>query len=191
MIRKIFLIVVIFILSVMVLSCGDDNEQDIEETNNQTEITVDNNKEVGDRTLSGNEIKEIEKSNAGKKAKALVKKGISHIKKVGKETAFEDFNNREAAFVDGEFYLFIVDFNGLTLSHGGNVSLVGKEMWDLRDPDGIYFIREFIKVAKEQESGWVVYKWSNPVSEKVEDKCSFVQAVEGENMFVGCGFYKK
>jgi cytochrome c len=126
-----------------------------------------------------------------KKAVDLIQKAIEHIKKVGKDQAFKDFTNKDGGFVDGSFYIFAVDFKGLTLAHGGNPALVGQSMFELKDADGKFFIQDFIKVAKEKGSAWVDYKWSNPTTKKVEPKSTYVKRVEGTEYFLGCGIYLK
>jgi signal transduction histidine kinase len=121
-------------------------------------------------------------------ATALVQKAESFIQANGKDTAFIEFTNRQGQFVNGDLYIFAVDFNGVTLAHGGNAKLVGKAMLGLKDAGGKYFIKEFIKVAKAEGNGWVDYKWVNPQTKKIENKSTFVQKVD--DYFIGCGIYK-
>jgi len=126
-----------------------------------------------------------------KKAQDLIQKAIEHIKKAGKEKAFKDFTAKDGGFVDGSFYIFAVDFKGMTLAHGGNPALVGQSMYELKDADGKLFIQEFIKAAKEKGNAWVDYKWSNPTTKKVEPKSTYVKRMEGTDFFLGCGIYLK
>lgn len=123
------------------------------------------------------------------KAEKLVKNAIKLIEKEGLEAAVPKFHDKTGEFIDGEYYIFIVDFNGITLAHGGNQALVGKNMLELKDPDGVYFIKEFIKIAKEKTKGWVNYKWPNPQTNKIERKSSYIQSIPGSNYFIGCGIY--
>ncbi len=126
---------------------------------------------------------------AKKKAVALVNKGIAHIKTAGEQKAFADFSDKNGGFVNGEYYLFIVDFNGNTLAHGGNPALVGQSLLELKDADGKFFIKEFIKATREKKAAWVDYKWSNPTTKKVEPKSTYVKKMEGKDYFLGCGIY--
>jgi cytochrome c len=50
--------------------------------------------------------------------------------------------------------------------------LIGKKLLDLKDQDGKYLIREMIGIASGPGSGWVNYKWPNPINNKIEDKTS-------------------
>jgi cytochrome c len=43
-------------------------------------------------------------------------------------------------------------------------------------------------VAKTKGTGWVDYKWVNPVSKKIEPKSTYIQ--KGDEYFLGCGIYK-
>lgn len=121
-------------------------------------------------------------------AKALVAKAAVYVKATGKAKAFAEFTNQKGKFIDRDLYIFVVDFNGLTLAHGGNAKLVGKDMSGLKDADGIFFIKKFIELAKTKGSGWVDYKWVNPTTKKIEPKSTYIQKVD--NYFLGCGIYK-
>lgn len=125
--------------------------------------------------------------NTPDEAKAMVKKAVAYVKENGKEKAFAEFNNPKGQFVEGELYIFVIDFNGKMLAHGSNQSLVGKDMIETKDPDGVYLFKEFIKTAK-QGGGWVDYKWPHPATKKVEPKTSYVEALD--DLILGCGVYK-
>ncbi len=124
------------------------------------------------------------------KAKALVEKASAHISKVGLDKANKDFTAKDGGFIEGELYIFCLQFDGLMLAHGGNPKLVTKNIYKLKDPDGKLFIHEFTDVAKTKGSGWVDYKWRNTVSKKVEPKSSYILRVKGKDVYIGCGFYK-
>lgn len=123
------------------------------------------------------------------KAEGLVKSGVEFYKANGEDKALEEFSNPKGKFVDGDLYLFMVEFTGMTLAHGGNPALIGKNMKDLKDADGKLFIQAMIDVARSKGTGWVDYKWKNPKTGEVMQKSSYVQVI-GE-AFVGCGIYKK
>ena len=121
-------------------------------------------------------------------AKSLVDKALAYIKTNGKDKAFAEFTNPKGQFIDRDLYIFAVDFKGLTLAHGGNAKLVGRDMLALKDADNKFFIQNFIEVAKAKGNGWVDYKWSNPVTKKIEKKSTYV--VKVDDYFLGCGIYK-
>jgi len=122
------------------------------------------------------------------KAEALVKKGVAYYNANGEDKALEEFSNPKGEFVEGELYLFMVDFSGITLAHGGNPDIIGKNMKGLKDADGKLFIQEMIDVAKTKGSGWVDYKWKNPKTGELTAKSSYVEKLG--DAFIGCGIYK-
>lgn len=123
-----------------------------------------------------------------KEARQMVEKGIAFIKANGKEKAFAEFNNPKGKFLNKDLYLFALDFNGITLAQGGNPKLVGKNMINVRDADQKYFIKDMITLAKSKGRGWLNYKWTNPVTKKVEAKSTYIQKYG--DFFIGCGIYK-
>ena len=122
------------------------------------------------------------------KAVAMVKKAVQYCKTSGRDTAMIAFNNQKGDFVEGELYIFAYDFSGKNLAHGAKAEAIGKNYLDLKDPDGKYIIKEMIEVVKSKGSGWVDYKYKNPVSGAVEQKSSYVEKIG--DYFVGCGIYK-
>lgn len=120
-------------------------------------------------------------------AVALVKKAVAYMKANGKDKTLAEISNPAGQFVKGDLYLFVQDNNGIMLAHGTNPKLVGKNLMNLKDPDGKLFVQEMIKTAK-QGNGWVDYKWTNPVTKKIESKTSYIQAVD--DIWIGCGIYK-
>src|SRR5262245_7338740 len=79
-------------------------------------------------------------------AKAMVKKAIAHYKKWGREKSMPDFCNVNGQFVDRDLYVTVIMMDGLELAHI-NPKSVNKNVMDLRDPDGKYFIRERMEAA--------------------------------------------
>ena len=124
-------------------------------------------------------------------ANALVKKAVTYLKANGKEKAFAAFNDPKGQFVDRDRYIFVYDMQGNSMAIGnGNASkMVGKSLIDMRDADGKYIIKGFIETVNAKGSGWVDYKWPNPVTKNVEAKSSYVEKVE--DVIVGSGIYKQ
>lgn len=121
-------------------------------------------------------------------AKALVGKAVAYFKANGKDKAITAFNDPKGEFVKGDLYIFLFDADCLTLAHGANPKLVGKNIGELKDADGKYFMKEMAALAKKG-GGWIDYKWTNPETKKIQDKSSYVLPLEG-GLFVGCGIYK-
>jgi signal transduction histidine kinase len=123
-------------------------------------------------------------------AQAMVKKAITYIKAVGPEKAFAEISNLKGRFVDRDLYVVVYDLNGKCLAHGQNPKfLVGKDLIGMRDPDGKYYVKERVELAKTQSQFWQDYKFSNPLTKKIEPKSMYMEKMG--NLLVGCGVYKK
>lgn len=69
--------------------------------------------------------------------------------------------------------------------------MAGSNHLQLRDVNGKYFIQEMIEVAKTKGSGWVEYSWTNPLTKKLQTKVTYVKKVEGADVFIGCGVFRR
>ena len=123
-------------------------------------------------------------------ATAMVEKAIAHIKKVGREKAFADFSSKQPPWVDRDLYVVVYDMKGKVLAHGSNEKMIGKDVIDLRDNDGKYFVKERVEMMSKgpDAKGWQDYKFMNPVSRQIEPKQMYLRRFE--DVIVGCGIYK-
>jgi signal transduction histidine kinase len=122
-------------------------------------------------------------------AEALVKKAIQLIKAEGRDKAFAEINNPKGKFVDRDLYIFVYDINGKCVAHGFNPKMIGKELIEMKDPDGKFFVKERIEIAKTKGKGWQDYKFTDPITKKIEPKSAYVERVD--NLIVGCGVYRR
>lgn len=123
-------------------------------------------------------------------AKALVDKGLAHIKAVGVDKAGEDFTAKDGKWQDKDLYVFVQKLDGTMVAHGGNKGLIGKNHFELKDANGKLFVKEMIDVAKSKGSGWVDYMWTSPATKKVEAKSTFITKIPGFDGYIGVGIYK-
>jgi cytochrome c len=123
-------------------------------------------------------------------AVAMVDKAVAHIRKAGREKAFADFNNKGGPFTDRDLYVVVYDIKGKVLAHGANEKLIGRDVIDLRDVDGKYFVRERVEMMSRSPDakGWQEYKFMNPVNRQIEPKQMYLHRLD--DMIVGCGIYK-
>ncbi|HYD81322.1 MAG TPA: cache domain-containing protein [Paucimonas sp.] len=119
---------------------------------------------------------------------ALVKKAADFLKANGKEKAYAEFSNPKGQFIDRDLYVFVFDMTGKTLAHGVNPKLLDKNLSELKDADGKYFIKEFLEVANTKGKGWIDYKWTHPTTKAIEPKSTYVEKVG--DVLIGCGIYK-
>lgn len=122
-------------------------------------------------------------------AKNLVNDGVKLCKEKGTETCLKSFNDKNGSFVKGSLYIFAINYNGITLAHGGNPKVKGMNLLNIKSGDGVLIMQEFIKIAKEKNEGWLDYRWSHPKTKKMTPKTSFVKAI-GNEILIGSGFYK-
>jgi cytochrome c len=122
-------------------------------------------------------------------AVAMVKRVQDKFRKDGADATFKaviDQSTKE--FHDRDLYPFIYDLTGLSVAHGARPALVGKNLISLKDQDGKNLIREMIAIATTSGSGWIDYKWPNPITNKIEDKSSYVEKLG--DYLVGVGVYR-
>lgn len=122
-------------------------------------------------------------------ASTMVKKGIAYLKANGKEKALAEASNSKGQFIDRDLYLSVYDLNGKVVAHGTNPRLIGKDVLELRDADGKYFMKEILSKAKTDGYGWVDYKWVNPVTKEIQAKSAYLE--RADDLIFASGFYKK
>ena len=123
-------------------------------------------------------------------AVAMVKRVQAEFKKDGPAATFKTVSDKTVAeYHDRDLYPFVYDMSGKCVAHGARPALIGKNLIDLKDQDGKLLIREMVTLAKGPGSGWVDYKWPNPLNNKIEDKSSYVEKMG--DYFVGVGIYKQ
>lgn len=119
-------------------------------------------------------------------AKAMVKKARAYIREVGAEKAYAEISNPKGRFVDREIYVYVYDKNLNNLAHGGNQRLIGKNLADLRDTDGVYVNKGLLEAA-QKGGGTFRFKFLNPATKTIEVKTGYAE-MEGDVM-VGSGVY--
>lgn len=122
-------------------------------------------------------------------AVALVKKAVAFNKANGPEKLIEEVSNPKGQFVNGAFYVFLMDKDAVMLAHPINPSLIGQSNAAIQDVDGKFFTREMFEVTKAKGSGWVDYRFKNPKTNEIAPKSSYVELAD--DLLVGCGVYRK
>jgi cytochrome c len=120
---------------------------------------------------------------------ALANRAVAHIGAVGRDQAFADFSRPDGGFVDGELYVFCQDASGVVVAHGGNPKLVGRNMSDVRGPDGRLANVEINHLGLTQGSGWLEFRWPNPATKRIELKVAYVLKVD-DHTVCGSGYYQ-
>ena len=106
----------------------------------------------------------------------------------GAEATFRAINDSSTKeFHDRDLYPFVYTQDGLNLAHGARPALVGKNLLAIKDADGKYLIKEIVRITNEDGSGWVDYKWPDPLTGSIENKSSYVAKIG--NYVTGVGVY--
>jgi cytochrome c len=121
-------------------------------------------------------------------ATAMVKKGIAFIKSNGKDKGYTEISNKQGSFIDRDLYLVVYGLDGTVRAHGANEKMVGKNLIELKDIDGKPFVKERVELAQSKGTFWQDYKFTNPVTKKIEPKSMYCERLE--DAVVCGGIYK-
>jgi len=122
-------------------------------------------------------------------AEKMVKKGVEFLKANGVEKAAAEMTAPSKTFVDRDLYLVIYNLKGIPVAHGQNAKQVGKNLIELKDPDGKMFVKERVELAASKGKFWQDYKFTDPLTKKVLPKQMYCEK-EGELVVCG-GVYKE
>ncbi len=86
-------------------------------------------------------------------------------------------------------YFWINDMTPAMIMHPYKPALNGKDLSDVKDPNGKKLFVEFAKVCKEKGEGFVDYYWPKYGDDKPQPKLSFVKLFKEWNWIVGTGIY--
>jgi signal transduction histidine kinase len=123
-------------------------------------------------------------------ATALVAKAAEFYKANGKDKLLAEIDNAQGQFISHDLYVVAYALDGTRLAHPYNKEFIGKSVADAVDPDGKHYGQEELAVIKSKGSGWVDYKFADPVTKKTIEKSFYVLKVDGQ-IFLGCGIYKR
>ena len=87
---------------------------------------------------------------------------------------------------DGYFFVYAND--GLNIVHPRMPDLVGQNLWNMRDTNGTYVIRELIQRAREG-GGFQRYLWPKPSTGRIERKLGYSVELPRWGWMLGTGIY--
>ena len=95
-----------------------------------------------------------------------------------------------AGFMDRDLFPYVHKIDGTELVAAGFPAAIrGKNLHDVKDQDGKYFVQEFVRVATTPPyHGWVDYRFLNPKTKMVDDKSAWIERMG--DYLVGVGVYK-
>lgn len=86
-------------------------------------------------------------------------------------------------------YIFVVSYGGTTLMNGVQPELIGKNLWDMEDPNGVKVIQEEKRAAETPNGDFIFYSWKKPSTGIISPKASFVRGVHDWKWMIGAGAY--
>lgn len=88
----------------------------------------------------------------------------------------------------GDGYFFAYEYGGRCLVLPHQPELVGENLWEIRDRDGVPVVQELIQRAR-QGSGYLRYVWNKPSVRQVAPKLGYVVGLQRWGWMVGTGIY--
>jgi len=90
---------------------------------------------------------------------------------------------------DEKEYFWINDMQPRMIMHPYKPELNGKDIGQVKDPNGQTFFSTMADVVRKSGKGFVSYQWPKPGSDQPVDKISFVQGFEPWGWMIGSGVY--
>ena len=121
-------------------------------------------------------------------ARAMLERAVAVARSEGGAQAAARFNDRRGDFVKDDLYVFMVNMDsGRFEAMGMNPPLSDTDALGLHDAAGHALVAEMIAKLQSADEATVDYVWRNPVTNRVENKRSYVRR-EGRSL-VGVGHY--
>jgi len=86
-------------------------------------------------------------------------------------------------------YIFVVNYDGVTLMNDVQPYLIGQNLWNMTDPYGIKVIQQERLAVQNPEGDYINYHWEKPPTGKVSPKVSFLKGIPQLKWMVGAGVY--
>jgi cytochrome c len=123
-----------------------------------------------------------------KEAEVMVVKTVAAVK-VNRAKTFDEITAKDPKYADRDLYAVVYDMTGKVLAHGANNKMVGKDLIELKDPDGKEFVKERVELAKSKGKFWQEYKFTDPETRKILPKEAYCEKVD--DVIVCAGVYKR
>ncbi|NMG00787.1 cache domain-containing protein [Aromatoleum toluolicum] len=121
----------------------------------------------------------------------LAQTSIDHLYSSGRD---DEATKAEAKRILSEMnygddgYFFAYDITGLNIVHPRQSELVGRNLWDKQDSEGLPVIQRLI-AATVSGDGFLQYKWNKPSTGKETDKLGYVVKLDRWGWVLGTGIY--
>ena len=122
------------------------------------------------------------------KARHFVEEAVAYFRRMPKAIALAEFSSPQGRFAKGDQYVYVLDSTGVMLAHPVNESFVGQDFYYVTDFDGKTFIKAIVDTANAEGSGWVEYKWVDPVTKTEQPKIVYFELTNG--VIICSGIYQ-
>jgi uncharacterized protein len=117
---------------------------------------------------------------------AMVHRSQEMFKKLGPEGTFQAVRHKAPGTIDRDLYVYILDMNGVVMANGAIPTMTpGTNLYNVRDQNGKYFVREKLELCKANRPGWVDFRFLNPQTQTIDDKSSYVERMGDYCVAVG------
>jgi uncharacterized protein len=117
---------------------------------------------------------------------AMVHRAQDMFKKLGPEGTFAAVKRKAPGTIDRDLYVYVLDLNGIVMANGAIPTMTtGTNLFNARDQNGKYFVREKLDLCKASQRGWVDFRFLNPATQTIEDKSSYIERMGDYCVAVG------
>ena len=189
---RLYLLVTIFSLLCFTLNISSCKKDRADEKNNMEPVGIE--EPVKPYDFEAEKAGESSKVKSAR-TKALVQFALKYLEKNGREKTLDAINNPKnrdhQKFIDGESYIWVfqTDYNSkaIVVAHAVNNTLIGKEWYDVKDPDGKQFFHDILRISENKGEGWVLYRWAHPELKKAMPKVTYFK--KSGDLIFNNGFY--
>ncbi len=118
--------------------------------------------------------------------KYYVRSAIAQYESEGLNATAAYYNTPES--IDGQWYMFIFDQNEMFLAQGANPGYVGRHASVAVGPNN-FPAGEAVVAAGDEDGAWYSYSFTNPATDAVEAKHSWIVKYDG--LTFGSGWYER
>ncbi len=122
-------------------------------------------------------------------SQVLVEQALDMCKNKGRKATLDAINDRNGPFVKGQVYVFAMSLEDVVLAHPVDHTIRRMKLTNLKDNNGVPFIRKLTEVAQLEGEGWVEYLWVKPGTEKPSKKRTYLKRVPNEDVYFAAGYY--
>ncbi len=115
--------------------------------------------------------------------------GLTQTGQITKQEAKLQFLETLKGFAHGGEYIFAYSGEGVQMANGKSTKSLGKNLYDLKDPEGFPVIRTLIEKAKAGDTTPTYYMWKKADTGVLAKKISYSIYIPDFDLMIGTGGY--